>query len=232
MNQATELDKTKIAKRNSTCLILLLNLFFLFSCSSCDLLFRWQKDVEMDGINYKKLRHSKSRTIIGYLSKDSVVQGYPCKAGWIHFYEDSTLQNFTLLDSMTINNVDIPAKTWVTLSEQGVLVRCAFPENIKIQGYWCRGSGGPKGVMVSFHPNGKIKRFFAPKSVEIDGVPCKGSIFHIIGLHDNGRLMECSLARSVELQGVNYKKGKKLYFDKKGNALPSPQRGKTAHKNT
>lgn len=49
----------------------------------------------------------------------------------------------------------------------------------------------------------------------------QGSIFHIIGLHGNGRLMECTLARSVVLQGVTYKKGKKLYFDKKGNVLPS-----------
>lgn len=221
MNRTIELDRAEIARRISSRLILILGLLFLFSCSSCDLLFRWKKDVEMDGINYKKLRHIKSGTIIGNLSKDSVVQDYPCKAGWIHFYEDSTLQNFTLLDSMSINGVDIPAKTWVTLNKQGELIRCAFPENIKIQGYWCRGSGGPKGVMVSFHPNGKIKRFFAPKTVEIDGVPCKGSIFHIIGLHGNGRLMECTLARSVVLQGVTYKKGKKLYFDKKGNVLPS-----------
>lgn len=213
-----ESKKNSISWKSSS-LVLLMSLVFLVSCNSCGGYSKWQKNAEMDGIKFDKMRHSKSGTIIGYLSDNTAIQGYPCKAGWIHFYKDRELQNFTLLDSMTINGVDVPTKTWVTLNETGILVRCAFPENIEIQGILCKGTGGPKGAQVSFYASGKLRSFFSPDQVDIHGIPCKGGIFRIIALHENGLVKECNLSRAIELHGVKYKKGNKLYFDENGNVV-------------
>lgn len=194
---------------------------FIFICillSSCLGHGRWQRDIEMEGIRFEKIRSSGS-VIIGRLSEDTTIQGYPCKKGWVHFYSNQGLKSFSLERPMKINSIEIPASTWVTLNEKGALILCAFPYNIEIQGHMCRGSGGPKGVQVSFYENGALKTFFSPESVVIHGIPCKGGVFNYIGLHENGNLKACTLSGNTVINGVQYAKGERLRFDEKGRHM-------------
>lgn len=194
---------------------------FIFICillSSCLGHGRWQRDVEIEGIRFKKIRSGESG-IIGRLSEDTTIQGYPCKKGWVHFYNNQDLKSFTLERPMKINNIEIPASTWVTLNEKGALILCAFPCDMEIQGHMCRGTGGPKGVQVSFYENGALKIFFSPETVVIQGVPCKGGVFNYIELHENGDLKACTLSGNTVINGVQYDKGERVRFDEKGRHM-------------
>lgn len=185
--------------------------------SSCLGYTKWERDVEMNGIEFKKIRYSDSGGIIAYLDKNTTIQGYPCKKGWVHFHENKDLKSFALEKSIKINYLEIPVGTWMTLNQDGLLSLCAFPDNIDIQGYLCRGTGGPKGVQVSFYESGALRVFFSPDPIEIQGIPCKGGVFNSIVLHENGDLKECTLSEPTEINYIEYDKGERLSFDIKGN---------------
>jgi hypothetical protein len=189
-------------------------LFNSYACSP-----KWLRDVEMDGIKFKKIKTGDSGIIIGYLNENTTIQAYPCKKGWIHLYKNKNLKSFTLEKSALINNIEIPSETWATLNEKGDIILCAFPENMEIQGHLCRGTGGSKGVQVSFYESGALKMFFSPESIKIQGVLCKGGVFNHIGLHENGKLKTCTLQSNTIIDSVQYNKGERLRFDITGRVI-------------
>ena len=195
----------------ATCLISVS--FFSMGCS------RWEKNVVRGSMRFERLRHSKSGSIIGRLADDTVIQGYPCSAGWAHFYSDWRLKDFMLVSPMTINGVSVPADTWVSLEPEGDLRRCAFPDDTTVQGFTCIGTGGSKGCATAFYESGRLKYFFSPENLVIKGIPCKGGQFSIIGLHENGRVMTCKLSEKITIGKKMYRKGKNLSFDDKGNVV-------------
>lgn len=182
----------------------------------------WQHDVTKNGIHFKKLgQHEDGGLYVGILAADTKIEGYPCKQGWAHFDEDMNLIRFACSAPVENGISTFPVGTWIQRKPKGTIFNIALPQNTEIQGFLCKGTGGPKGVQVGFYPSGRIRCFFAPKDVEINGIPCKGSVFHIIHLHENGQLKSCTLSRDIRIDGVNRSKGEKLHFDTEGPLKPS-----------
>jgi len=71
-------------------------------------------------------------------------------------------------------------------------------------------------IDTSFHPNGRVKEFFPPKDLVIDGIPCEASVFHPVVLHPDGRLRRCNLAENCSLGGRKFEKGSILELDELG----------------
>ncbi len=192
-------------------------------CASCSCLpggySPWERDVVHDGIRFDKIRYSKSGTIITHLAQKTVIEGFPCQASWVHFYSDWKLQNAFSSERVTVNGIDIPEGTWVEFHRDGYIRMCAFPDNIVIQGLTCKGTGGATGVQTGFYPSGRLKWFFSKGDVTIEGIPCNGGVFSIIGLHEDGSVMACRLAGDVVIDGKRYKKRTQMKFEGDGRVV-------------
>ena len=203
-------------------IILLLSIVVLTGC-----VHEWNKDVMVNGIYFDKIRQSSSGTIIGDLASNTDIDGYPCKEGWVHFYEDYKLQNFTNYREIQINGVTIPENTWVELTPAGNLDLCAFPENRIVQGHLVYGSGGSKGAHTTFYSDsenkGKLRSFFSPEDTVIDGIPCNGGLFgklfDLIKLHPDGSLKYCTLSEDTIINRKEYNKGEVITLDEKGEVI-------------
>lgn len=194
-------------------LLIALTVVFVLG-GGCD---KWEKDVNYNGIEFEKFSHEAMR---GALAQDTLIQGYPCKKGFLTLYDDGKLKMFRASKPFEYSDFTIPQETWCILYEDGKIKICMFPKDTLIQGYLCRGCKmGLEGVRTRFHVNGKLNCFFTRDDVEIDSVVCKGSVFHPIGLHDNGKLRNCTLAKDAEIAGITYHKGAKLQLDKEGKIL-------------
>ena len=182
--------------------------------SGCD---EWENDVVVNGIKFDRFSQSSMK---GYLAENTLIQGYPCKKGFIFFYDNGNLRTFRFSKPFEFSDFVIPEKTWGMLDREGDIYICFFSKDTKVQGYPCRGSiMGLEGVQTSFHKNGKLNCFFPRKDIEIDGILCKGSVFHLTGLHDNGKLRNCTLAKTMIINGKEYQKGTKITLDKEGGIL-------------
>jgi antitoxin component YwqK of YwqJK toxin-antitoxin module len=99
---------------------------------------------------------------------------------------------------------------------------CSFPFDYKVQGYLCGGSGGYKGTHTGFYESGKLRSFFPPEDVVVDGVTCEASLFVNVNLYENGKIKSCKLAEDYHSDGKVYKRGKTIQFDKNGNIKDNP----------
>lgn len=196
--------------------IILISLFLSIFFASCK---DWEYDVEKHGIHFKKMSQSQGGTIIGYMTENHNIQGYPCEKGWIHFRSNWELLSFQLSEKYTYNGIELPAKTWIhkPYHEGTKNYVISLPYDMEIQGHLCDGSGGYKGTHTGFYESGKLRSYFAPKDVVIDGVPCKSTLFENINLYENGKLQQCKLSKDYERNSKKYKKGSILSFDENGN---------------
>ena len=187
-----------------------------FGLSGCD---EWENDVVINGIKFTKFSHSSKK---GYLAEDTLIQDYPCKKGFVVFYDDWSLNTFQFSEPFEFSGFVIPAKTWGMLDKEGNIYICFFSKDTEVQGYPCRGSiMGREGIQTSFHKNGKLNCFFPRKDIEIDGILCKGSVFHLTVLHNNGRLRSCTLAETTTIHGSEYKMKSKISLDREGKIVSS-----------
>lgn len=203
-----EMD-TSISRLSIFTMVLLI---FLFSCRD------WEKNVVRMGVHFDKISQSKNGTITGYMSQNNVIKGFPCEKGWIHFREDENLLAFQLSEKFTYKGTEFPAHTWIHLPyhEGKTDYVVSLPDDRKIQGHLCDGSGGYKGTHTGFYENGRLRSFFAPEDVIIAGIPCESSLLVNIELYKNGNLKKCKLADDCEIHGRKYKKGTVLAFDQFG----------------
>jgi hypothetical protein len=182
----------------------------LVSCSD------WRYDVTEGEIAFRRVRES-GQLRIAELKSDAVIAGRPCRRGWVHLHRNGQPAAFTAATEIRLPRLIIPARTWVLQNETGTVTGCAFPTDIEIQGHRCRGTGGPKGVQVTFHPGGDLKQFYPARDVIIDGVPCdSGLVRGIVELHENGRLKRARLSRDWTSAGRLFRKGTRLDFDADG----------------
>jgi len=195
--------------------------FFLTGIILVSMIFtgckNWEYNVEKNGIYFKKISQSESGTVIGYMTEDHEIEGYPCEKGWIHFKDNFSLQSFQISREFTFNNTLLPAHTWIHMpykGQSGYIL--SLPFDYKIQGYLCSGSGGYKGTQTGFYDSGRLRSFYTPYDITVDGVPCNASIFDNINLHENGRLKSCNLAEDYPADGVTFKKGSKIELDESG----------------
>ena len=180
----------------------------------------WEYDVVKNGIHFKKINQSESGTIIGYMLENHEIQSFPCEKGWIHFKQNWQLKSFQLSKDFTYNNTLLPAHTWIQLphheTQAGYI--CSLPFDYEIQGYLCGGSGGYKGTHTGFYKSGRLRSFYPPEDVTVDGVPCEATVFVYVGLYENGHIKSCKLAENYEINGEIYTKGNKIEFDENGKA--------------
>jgi hypothetical protein len=181
----------------------------------------WKYNVSEHGVAFSKVRDVENGLIIGTLKEDTLIDGRPCKQGWVHLRTNGVPAGFTAAREIDLGRLAIPADTWVLQDENGVVTICAFPRDTEVQGHLCRGNGGPKGVQSAFYPSGALKRYFLRHDTRIQGVPCRGGLFNeSIELYEDGGLKGCALSEDFVHDGRRYAKGTHLRFDPKGQVLP------------
>jgi hypothetical protein len=170
----------------------------------------WDNNIVKNGIHFKKIHQSEDGIHIGYMTQDHNIQGFPCEKGWIHFNKDWKLQSFQLSKDFIYKSTLLPAHTWFHFpyDDHRTGYICSFPYDYKIQGYICDGSGGYKGIQTRFYDSGKLRSFFAPEDVIVEGVPCDTSLLVSVNLYENGSIKSCKLAEDYIEDGKTYKKGK------------------------
>lgn len=181
----------------------------------------WKYDVTHQGIAFSKFKTEPNGLAIGLLNADTIVGHRPCKQGWLHLHPNGVPAAFTAAAGIDLGKFKIPADTWVLQNADGMVMVCAFPQDTKVQGHWCRGTGGPKGVQAAFYPDGALKQYYPVRETEIDHVPCgTGLVSGWIELHENGRLKSGVLSRDLVREGRNLSKGTRLNLDPAGRILP------------
>jgi len=205
--------------RKNSLIILLCLLLCTVSCAP------WQvgaeKDVVKNGMEFETFKEEEDGSKLGILAGETVIDGYPCRKGFVVFHPDWRPDELQLSRDHERNGIAMPAGTWVFPNDQGNPGVCMFPRDIEIQGMPCRGSRmGKSGVMTSFHDSGALKHFFTRDPLQVDGVLCRGGVFGPgIHLHENGRLAKCELAGDAVVEGVVYRKGSTLRLAPAGNVL-------------
>lgn len=181
----------------------------------------WEYDVVKNGVHFTKIHQSNNGTNTGYMSNSNTIQGYPCEKGWIHFKKDGLLQSCQLSINFFFKGTLIPAHTWLHFpypdNQSGYI--CSFPNNYEVQGYTCGGSGGYKGTHTRFYENGKLRSFFPPEDITIDGIPCESSLFASVNLYKNGNIKNCKLAEDYQVNGKIYKNGTTIEFSETGEQI-------------
>ncbi len=175
---------------------------------------KWKQNVVVDGVPFQTATVDANGFVSGYISADTAIGGRPCRAGWVHLHPNGTLAGFTAGQDIVLDRFTIPAGTWVHQNPQGIVTVCAFPRNVEIQGYICRGGvGGSEGVQAAFYPDGALKQFFAPLPVTIDGIPCDSSLFQRgIELYENGHLKSGTLASDVTIDRQIHHQGERIHL--------------------
>jgi len=158
-------------------------------------------------------------SITAKLTARADITGFPCAAGYITFAPSGNLMTFALAEDANIQGNAIPKGTWVRLDEALKLKFCSFHKNTVIQSHLCRGNGGPKGVSTSFYPSGRLKGFFAPANIDIQGIPCKASHFGPIILFENGGVKECTLSKAQTIGGKSLPKGAQVVLSESGELM-------------
>ena len=104
----------------------------LFPVNSHAAYTRWEKDREINGMEFRKIRYSvkdgDTVTVIGYLKAETLIDGYSCKAGWVHFSKNWELKLFQLDREAIINGFQYPKDTWIRFNDKGNVV-CTFPKS-------------------------------------------------------------------------------------------------------
>ena len=202
-------------KEKQTLLILTMFIIVCLCFYGCK---KWEYNVVKNGIKFEKIYQSKGGTNTGYMSKNHAVQGFPCEKGWIHFKKDWKLLSFQLSKDFMYKGTLVPAHTWFHFpyhaERTGYVL--SFPRNFEVQGYVCGGSGGYKGTHSGFYESGKLRSFFPPEDVIVDGFLCEASLFANVNLYENGTLKSCRLAEDYQADGKLYKIGKTIVFNKNG----------------
>lgn len=152
------------------------------------------------------------------LKEPTVIQGYPCER-WVRFYQNGGLEQFEILESVTLQDIDIPAKSTIFLYRDGSLKKTWFSDSMRVQGIPCKGAQLGK-VTTAFHDNGALQWCFLTEPTTIQGIPCKASLTDIVGFHPNGMLKTCTVEHQITVQGNIYTRGMKIYLDDSGNILP------------
>lgn len=161
------------------------------------------------------LRHEGGALKRAYLVEETELAGLPCR-GYAWWYEDGSVDNVELAAERDVQGHRVPEGTRVFFDRDGRLAHAWLSADTVIDGRTCRGRWK---IDTAFHPNGHVRAFFPPDTIEIDGVACAASVFHPVYLHPDGRLRQCKLARDVTLEGRTFEKGETLRLDEAGRAL-------------
>src|SRR5687767_6491482 len=116
----------------------------------------WQYDVSIEGLAFSQVKVDRDGFTIGLLARETAIGDRPCKRGWVHIHPNGVIAAFTAAQPVPFGKMTIPSDTWIRQDERGIITLCAFPRATEVQGHWCRGTGGPKGVQTAFYPSGAL----------------------------------------------------------------------------
>lgn len=185
--------------------------------------FAWEQDVERGGYQFERYRVD-SNVHIGILAEPAEVDGFVCEAGgWAHFNPDWSLRACFLAEPYRMDYFTLPAGAWVQPRADRIVV--SFETDTLCQGYICQGSGGVKGIHSTFYPNGRLRSFFPPEAVSVDGVLCRASLYANVQLYESGALKQCTPVTAGEIMGVSYGAGRSLRLDESGRPVLEAQSG-------
>ena len=149
------------------------------------------------------LRHENGRMQRAELVDVASIRGIECRS-WVWWYDDGGLDNVELAHAARVQDHDFPTGTRVFFDRDGRLAHAWLSEDTVIDGRLCRGRWK---IDTAFHANGRIKAFFPPRAIEIDGVVCAASLFHPVYLHPDGSLRQCALAEEAVIAGRTFERG-------------------------
>jgi hypothetical protein len=149
------------------------------------------------------LRHENGQMQRAWLVEETELGGYPC-VRWVWWYEDGSLDNVELARDLEVQGHALPAHTRIFFDREGRLAHAWLSEETVVDGLPCRGRGK---IDTAFHPNGRVKAFFPPDTITLDGVACAASVFAPVYLYPDGHLRQCKLAADVTLAGVTHRRG-------------------------
>ena len=158
-----------------------------------------QRDVVEHGIRFDVLKENADGSKVGNLAADTVIDGYPCRKGFVGFHADWRLDECHLATAYERNGINT----------------VLFPHDVVVQGYPCRGTRAG-GFMTVFYPTGELHWFFSKTPQQVGEFTCADSLFEAIYLHPDGRLRRCKLDAPATVDGVRYKKGTVLRLDPEG----------------
>ena len=176
------------------------------------------KNVVRNGIKYEVFRENDDGSTMGNLAEDTVIDGWPCRRGFINFHADSRLDECHLSREYERNGIVMPAGTRVFPDKSGNPGVCLFPHDVNVQGYPCRGNKSG-GFMTAFYANGRLHWFYTRHPVEVNGLSCKNTLFQAIYLHPDGRLQKCKLDKPVTIDGVDYPSGFIIQLNRAGAVI-------------
>lgn len=82
----------------------------LFLLGGCD---EWQYDVTVKRLAFTEVRTEQNGLIIGQLKENTIIEGRPCKQGWVHLYPSGVPAGFTAFREIDLGKFTIPQDTWV-----------------------------------------------------------------------------------------------------------------------
>jgi hypothetical protein len=172
----------------------LILLFLIIINISCAQSIRWINNEEINSIQFKKIRYScndsDTISIIGFMNYNNIIQGYPCKKGWVHFTKEKDLKLFCLSETHEVENIMLPVGCWIIDTQNDNFTTVVFPNDTIIQGFPVSGGGGVKGARTRFYKSGKLKSFFPSKDFISNDTKFKKSIFHSVKILSDGSLIQ------------------------------------------
>lgn len=210
------MDQHQDSLSRVTAFLLLAILFGMAGCAPWEI--GAEKNVVRNGIKFEVFRENDDGSRMGNLAEDTVVDGWPCRRGFIDFHADWRLDECHLSREYERNGIVMPAGTRVFPDKSGNPGICLFPHDVNIQGYPCRGNRSG-GFMTAFYANGSLHWFYTRHPVVVDGLTCTNSLFQPIHLHLDGRLRQCKLDKPVTIDKVDYPRGFIIRIDQSGAVI-------------
>ena len=132
-----------------------------------------------------------------FLKQDTVIYGYPCRAGKVMFYNNDSIMFFVLARDHMVNGSLIPGNSRVTMYYTGNPEFMFLSEESTIEGY--RVSNRPKNKHwhAGFYNDGSLGQFMPAEEYQINGVPCQSQEW--ITLRPDGELFMCNIAIPVSV---------------------------------
>jgi len=149
------------------------------------------------------------------LQKATLIDGFPCADGDVHFTLSGLLSSCALSEDISIGDNLIPQNTWVALPEDSDYQIYFFPNDTNIQGIPCIGGNyGSAKVPTRFYYDGRLSACYSAYNVTIKGIPCRKTKFGILSrlpnalsplksteiyLNESGSVRRCTLSMEAEI---------------------------------
>lgn len=134
-------ERNRGGRVRAACLILgvCLAVFPAAGCRS------WQHQTTVQGVTFQKVRFERDGLAIGVIERDTVIQGRPCRRGWVQVYSNGVPAAFTSARDISLDRLTIPSGTWVQQNADGVGANLQFSEGHRNPGpFLPRGRGRPE----------------------------------------------------------------------------------------